>query len=81
MYLERKWVIQDTAPLGEIVARVRAQDSEMDRLVYGLEPKFNGDGEPVEPLPFLINNATGVVKVNDSLINRVSLLDIYYYYL
>ncbi|PSN41563.1 Tyrosine kinase receptor Cad96Ca [Blattella germanica] len=66
----RNWVIQDTVPLGEIVARVRAEDSEMDRLVYGLEPKFSGGGAYNKPLPFVINNTTGIVKVNDSLLNR-----------
>ncbi|KAJ9581669.1 hypothetical protein L9F63_023156, partial [Diploptera punctata] len=72
MYLDRKWVIKDTTPLGETVSLVKAEDSEMDRLVYGLEPKLNGDNPPAKPLPFVINNNTGVVKVNDSLLHRAS---------
>lgn len=70
MYLDRKWIIQDTAPLGEIVARVKAEDSEMDRLSYGLEARSNGGSAPIKSLPFVISNTTGIVKVNDSLLNR-----------
>lgn len=71
IYLDRNWVIQNTDPVGEVVARVKAEDPEKDHLEYGLEAKgYNGAGSPQKPLPFAINSTTGVVKINESLINR-----------
>jgi hypothetical protein len=73
IYLDRNWVVQDTDPVGEVIARVKAEDPEKDRLEYGLEAKgYNGAGSSDRPLPFTINSTTGVVKINESLINRVS---------
>jgi hypothetical protein len=55
---------------------VKAEDPEKDHLEYGLEAKgYNGGGSPQRPLPFAINSTTGVVKINESLINRVSYRD------
>jgi hypothetical protein len=76
IYLDRNWVIQNTDPVGEVIARVKAEDPEKDHLEYGLEAKgYNGAGSPQRPLPFAINSTTGVVKINESLINRVSYHD------
>jgi hypothetical protein len=73
IFLDRNWVIQDTDPVGEVITRVKAEDPEKDHLEYGLEAKgYNGAGSPDRPLPFTINSTTGVVKINESLINRVS---------
>ncbi|XP_021933765.1 tyrosine kinase receptor Cad96Ca-like isoform X2 [Zootermopsis nevadensis] len=71
VYLDRNWVVHDTDPVGEVIARVNAEDPEKDRLEYGLEAKgYNGAGSPDRPLPFAINSTTGVVKINESLVNR-----------
>lgn len=73
IYLDRNWVVQDTDPVGEVITRVKAEDPEKDHLEYGLEAKgYGGAGSTERPLPFTINSTTGVVKINESLINRVS---------
>jgi hypothetical protein len=69
----RDWVIHDTDPVGEVIVRVKAEDAEKDHLEYGLEVKaYSGAGSADRPLPITINSTTGVVKINESLINRVS---------
>ncbi|KAJ4446265.1 hypothetical protein ANN_12959 [Periplaneta americana] len=72
MYLDRNWVVQDTDPVGEVIARVKAEDPDREPLTYGLELKgFNGPGDSKDkPLPFVINTTTGVVKINESLVGR-----------
>jgi serine/threonine protein kinase len=71
IYLDRNWVVQDTDPVGEVITRVKAEDPEKDHLEYGLEAKdYGGAGSTDRPLPFTINSTTGVVKINESLINR-----------
>ncbi|XP_043282450.1 tyrosine kinase receptor Cad96Ca [Venturia canescens] len=73
MWLQRNWVLPDSEPVGSIVDRVRAGDNEQDDLTFGLEPlghSYNGDDSPQPPLPFSINNATGVVFLNDTLKGR-----------
>lgn len=76
VWLERKWVIPDTEEVGTVVTKVRGQDAEGDSLVYGLEyhTGFNIQNPVVDqkPLPFRIDNRTGVVYTNESLLNRVS---------
>lgn len=73
IYLDRNWVVHDTDPVGEVITRVKAEDPENDHLEYGLEAKdYGGGGSTERPLPFTINSTTGVVKINESLINRVS---------
>jgi hypothetical protein len=73
IYVDRNWVVQDTDPVGEVVARAKAEDPEKDPLEYGLEAKgYGGAGSTDRPLPFTINSTTGGVKINESLINRVS---------
>ena len=72
--LERKWTILESEAVGSVVTRVRGTDSEGDVLEYGLEPltDYNVDFSNTRPLPFVIDNATGVVYTNQSLVGRVS---------
>lgn len=65
--LDRSWDIPDTEPVGTVITRVRASDQENDPLVFGLE--LNDENHKN---PFIIDNVTGVVKLNDSLQKRVS---------
>lgn len=75
LVLDRNWRVQDKEPIGTVVTRVRATDDEGDPLVYGLEHYHDyGLGLPTDPrpLPFVIDPATGVVRTNQSLLERVS---------
>uniref|UniRef100_A0A1B6E4F9 receptor protein-tyrosine kinase n=2 Tax=Clastoptera arizonana TaxID=38151 RepID=A0A1B6E4F9_9HEMI len=69
MSLNREWKIDDTEPIGTVVTRARAEDLENDPLEFGIEKGRLGfdDGKPV---PFRIDNTTGVVYTNESLISR-----------
>ncbi|XP_031334393.1 tyrosine kinase receptor Cad96Ca-like isoform X1 [Photinus pyralis] len=69
MTFERNWVIPETEEVGSVITRVGARDNDADFLIYGIEPISFGDGPP-RPLPFRINNATGVVYLNESLKGR-----------
>jgi hypothetical protein len=81
--LERKWNILESEPVGSVVTRVRGTDSEGDPLVYGLEhlTDYNVDFSNAKPLPFIINNLTGVVYTNQSLIERVRQSILFYVFL
>lgn len=72
--LDRNWKLPETEPVGNVVIRVHAHDNEQDTLTYGLEPKhdYNGDDSPQTPLPFFIDNNTGIVYLNETLKGRVS---------
>ncbi|XP_015430162.1 PREDICTED: tyrosine kinase receptor Cad96Ca [Dufourea novaeangliae] len=73
MYIDRNLLIWDTEPLRSVVTRARAEDNEQDRLTYGLEligHNFNGDDKQQSPLPFFIDNSTGIIYVNDTLKDR-----------
>lgn len=61
--------------MGSVVTRVRAEDEEGDKLDYTLEKMagFNIAVNDPRPLPFTIDNETGVVYTNESLIARVSM--------
>lgn len=73
MWLDRNWRLPDTEPVGNVITRVRAEDNEQDKLTYGLEPHDDyGSDKPQPPLPFFINNTTGVVFLNETLKGRVS---------
>ncbi|XP_071440350.1 tyrosine kinase receptor Cad96Ca [Hetaerina americana] len=65
MVLERNWVVRDTETNGSVVTIVSAQDSERDRLEFGLETA------PTSPSgdfnPFRIDKDRGVVYLNQSL--------------
>lgn len=71
--VDRNWVVDSTAPIGTVVARVRVSDvgNETD-LVYGLEHStgFNIVQENEDPLPFTIDD-NGRVTTNTSLTNKV----------
>ncbi|XP_027843560.1 tyrosine kinase receptor Cad96Ca isoform X2 [Aphis gossypii] len=70
--VDRNWVVDSTAPIGTVVARVRVSDvgNETD-LVYGLEHStgFNIVQENEDPLPFTIDD-NGRVTTNTSLTNK-----------
>ncbi|KAE8737220.1 Tyrosine kinase receptor Cad96Ca-like, partial [Frankliniella occidentalis] len=73
MHIDRDWLISDAEPVGSVVTRVRASDAEGDALKFGLEPLQlypHPQGEPPPPLPFAIDEDTGVVKTNASLKDR-----------
>lgn len=75
MYLDRNWQIPETEEVGTVITRVKGSDNEGGQLEYGLEPmQFYGPGKgkPPERLPFRIDNTTGVVYLNESLVGRVS---------
>lgn len=79
MWLDRNWILSETEPVGSIVTRVRAEDSQFDDLIFGLEPlghSYNGDDSPQPPLPFSINNETGTIYVNETLKGKVNILRI-----
>ncbi|RZF45707.1 hypothetical protein LSTR_LSTR005002 [Laodelphax striatellus] len=74
VWLERKWVVSEDEPVGAVVTRVKGSDAEGDPLEFGLEQHlgFNvaePDPNP-SPLPFRIDNRTGVVYTNDSLVGK-----------
>ncbi|XP_071870725.1 tyrosine kinase receptor Cad96Ca [Bombus fervidus] len=70
MWIDRNLVLLDTEPVGSVVTRARAEDNEQDQLTYGLEPlghNYNGNDSPQPPLPFFIDNSTGIIYVNETL--------------
>lgn len=81
MWLDRNWRIPNTEPVNTVVTRVHAEDNEHDALVFGLEPLPYGlnapapkaGQQPATHLPFRIDNTTGVVYLNESLKNMVSI--------
>ncbi|XP_031831632.1 tyrosine kinase receptor Cad96Ca [Nomia melanderi] len=73
MSIDRNLVLRDTEPVGSVVTRARAEDNEQDQLTYGLESighNYNGDDSPQPPLPFSIDNSTGIIYVNETLKGR-----------
>ncbi|KAI8121892.1 Tyrosine kinase receptor Cad96Ca [Lucilia cuprina] len=62
---DRNWRISETEPVGQIISRIRADDSENDELIFGLEPAYKGTVNP-----FRIDPIGGVVYLNESLIGR-----------
>uniref|UniRef100_A0ABD2XGA0 receptor protein-tyrosine kinase n=1 Tax=Trichogramma kaykai TaxID=54128 RepID=A0ABD2XGA0_9HYME len=84
VYLNRNWVLSEDDPVGKIVERVRAEDNEQDELSYGLEPsQMNYQGlldQPHnrnnnKPLPFDINNTTGIITLNQTLKGRIAVCE------
>ncbi|XP_076289247.1 tyrosine kinase receptor Cad96Ca [Lasioglossum baleicum] len=68
--IDRNLMLWDTEPVGSVVTRSRAEDLEQDQLTFGLESSrynYNGDDSP---LPFVIDNSTGIIYVNESLKDR-----------
>ncbi|KOX68855.1 Tyrosine kinase receptor Cad96Ca, partial [Melipona quadrifasciata] len=76
MWIDRNLVLLDTEPVGSVVTRARAKDNEQDQLTYGLEPlghNYNGNDSPQPPLPFFIDNRTGIIYVNETLKDKANL--------
>lgn len=72
--MERNWVVSEAEPVGAVVARVNARDDQDDPLEFGLE-EHAGFGNVVaqnRSLSFRIDNETGTVYTNESLVGRVS---------
>lgn len=72
VFVERKWVIDSTAPVGTVVARVRVSNDGDEKIQYDLEHStgFNIVQEVEEPLPFTIDD-NGKITTNTSLKNMV----------
>lgn len=64
---ERNWRISEFEKVGQIIARIRADDAENDELIFDLESQYKG-----VRLPFRIDPVGGVVYLNESLVGRVS---------
>lgn len=67
-------MVESTAPVGTVVARVRVSDVGHETLLqYGLEHStgFNIVQDSEEPLPFTIDE-NGKVTTNSSLTDKVS---------
>ncbi|XP_013109290.1 tyrosine kinase receptor Cad96Ca [Stomoxys calcitrans] len=62
---DRNWRIMENEPIGQIITRIRADDSENDELVFGLESQYNST-----KIPFRIDPIGGVVYLSDSLVGR-----------
>ncbi|VVC41154.1 Hypothetical protein CINCED_3A002845 [Cinara cedri] len=70
--VDRNWVVESTAPVGTVVARVHVStDPGGEPLVYGLEHSsgFNMNQENEEPMPFTIDE-NGRVTTNTSLADK-----------
>ncbi|XP_044762114.1 tyrosine kinase receptor Cad96Ca [Coccinella septempunctata] len=70
VYLERNWKIYDTEPVGTRIAEAHGSDLDGDTLSYGITPIVYDETLPVKNLPFVINETTGVVYLNESLKGR-----------
>ncbi|XP_058982601.1 tyrosine kinase receptor Cad96Ca isoform X2 [Musca domestica] len=62
---DRNWRIPENETVGQIIARIRADDSENNDLTFGLEAQYEGIR-----LPFRIDPVGGIVYLNESLVGR-----------
>lgn len=75
--VNRDWTLLDTTPIGTVITTVQpSMTAENVDFEFGLE---HGNGpyrneKPSEPLPFTINEKTGQVSTNQSLINMVNVI-------
>lgn len=72
--VNRDWTIPDTAAIGTVITNVELISEDNSEFEFGLE-QGNGpfrNTNPSEPLPFTINEKTGEVVTNQSLINMVN---------
>ncbi|XP_016980535.1 tyrosine kinase receptor Cad96Ca [Drosophila rhopaloa] len=68
---QRNWRISEAEKVGQIIDRVQAEDPDGDDLIFGIEPRFSGNGAgPPDKIPFTIDRETGVVTLNESLAGR-----------
>lgn len=58
------------------ILQAHGTDLDGDSLTYGLTPIVYDESKPAKRLPFVINETTGVVYLNESLKGRVSRLQI-----
>lgn len=69
MHVDRNWFALPSDPIGTVVTRVhREKTSDHQPVTYGLETS----GPPV---PFRIDPKTGEVTVNDTLTDKVGIVD------
>ncbi|CAG9853774.1 unnamed protein product [Phyllotreta striolata] len=67
----REWNIRENETVGFRVTQVHADDAEGEPLTYGLEPSpLYISKYPNRNLPFRIDNETGTVYLNESLMGR-----------
>lgn len=72
IHLNRNWILRETEPVGYIVERVQVEGSDRNKLEYGLEVKNSAGSTALHiPLPFTIDNSTGVIALNETLEGRV----------
>ena len=73
--MDREWILSESEPIGTIVTRVKAQDQEEDVLTFRLElpGQYENSFGNIRQVPFIIDSRTGIVKVNESLVGKVSL--------
>lgn len=65
MHVERNWYVLSTDPIGTFITRAYRERTGAERVSFGLETS----GPAV---PFQIDPDTGVVTVNDTLVDKVS---------
>ncbi|XP_058126232.1 tyrosine kinase receptor Cad96Ca [Anopheles ziemanni] len=59
---DRHWRIRENTTIGTIITRVKAEDNEDDKLVFGMDSLVNGQYQP-----FVIDPDTGYVTLNSSI--------------
>ncbi|XP_065349931.1 tyrosine kinase receptor Cad96Ca-like [Cloeon dipterum] len=68
--VNREWQVPATDPIGSVVVRADARDADGDAVTFGLEQTSPDHfGHLDAPAPFRIDNQTGVVYVNESLVD------------
>ncbi|KPJ06006.1 Tyrosine kinase receptor Cad96Ca [Papilio machaon] len=63
MHVDRNWFVTSRDPVGTVVTRVQPESAGGARVRYGLETSG-------PPAPFTIDSETGIVTVNDTLIDK-----------
>ncbi|XP_068631088.1 tyrosine kinase receptor Cad96Ca isoform X2 [Battus philenor] len=63
MHVDRNWFASSTDPIGTVVTRVQREITGNESVRFGLETSG-------PPAPFKIDSASGVVTVNDSLVDK-----------
>ncbi|XP_014214742.1 tyrosine kinase receptor Cad96Ca [Copidosoma floridanum] len=71
IHLTRSWILHEDDPVGKLIEHVTAKSYDLNQLTYSLEPSnFKGHARSWPPLPFLIDNTTGDIYLNESLKGR-----------